>query len=100
MGHHVEVCGLQWGGAHYFRFTRQFVCPAHTGENGALEECHIVSIDTFNGARDIVMCGVVYTPMHKGGNYRDVPSDQICFDHHAVPMSSTVHTPKGSQCVK
>lgn len=67
-------------------------------EDGGLEECIVVSIDTSNRTLNGVMYGVVYKSTYDGDKYQDVLCDQVCFRDPRVPLSSTIHMPMFSMC--
>lgn len=65
-----------------------------TGEDGELEECVVISIDTCKRTEDSVMYGVVYRLSHSGDWYRGVPYERMCFKDPATPMSRNVRMQK------
>lgn len=63
------------------------------GFDGALEECSVVSIDTYRRTHDYAMYGFIYKPTRSDDRYRVVPLDLVSFGEPRVHMSSFVQSP-------
>lgn len=82
------------GGTRNSYHTYMSMARTRTDEDGELEECIIVSVDTSKCTHDNVMYSVIYRPSHFQDRYWSVPFDKTCFVDLGAHMLSTVHMPR------